>query len=58
MAFINDSKKFQIHLSIFEIFQFHHLALPSARCGRGGSTVSMADDGTTFGFADEKALIK
>jgi len=38
--------------------QFHHLALPSARSGRGGSTISMVEDVSGYGYVDEKVLIK
>ena len=37
---------------------FHHLSLPSARSGRGGSTISMVEDVSGYGYVDEKVLIK
>ena len=38
--------------------QFHHLSIPSARSCRGGSTISMIEDVSGYGYVDEKVLIK
>lgn len=38
--------------------QLHHLSIPSARSGRGGSTISMLEDVSGYGYVDEKVLIR